>query len=322
MWVSTEAIRAQTIVRGGRSLQVGVVSTANGPPELYVSSQLYVSSGLFRHSLVPEAGVRRSLRVDDAIVTFDGMEIESTAPVHVHARVRVEAAPPRPVENAGAPQACGAPSATRTRLPNELAASARLSEDRVLGPGTQVIGGIPLDIVLPPWDEDPPAPGDLEIHSMSMAPTSILVSSSSQPQFTRADRTLLRIDQSTESAVRVRAFALPCARQAVIARIERSVYVWLSTVGIALVTVGPADRPLLTLQLSPDALAPMFQASSEHAEDLQPLTTNVGHTATLDRLRIEITDVRASSDTRRTPNGWSSNSGIPSVHVQVRISPE
>ena len=87
--------------------------------------------------------------------------------------------------------------------------------------------------------------------------------------------------------------------------------------------IGPESAPTLTLQVWIDPRSPTFAARSEHANDSQTLAPAVvGHTATMDDLRIEIVDVVAGEGTRPAAPGWETDGVVPVVAVLVRIAPD
>jgi hypothetical protein len=145
------------------------------------------------------------------------------------------------------------------------------------------------------------------------------------PQIARSERTIFRLDPiagaTSPFRVRIRAMPAACPDQITIDPPDRPVYVWLSTIGLQTVLFGPIDRQVLSLSLHPDEQEPSFSASSEHASDSQQLRPElVGHVATLDGMRLEILDVLATGNTTRDGTIWQSPTGVPAIHVQVRIS--
>ena len=341
VWLSTEAIRLHTVDLSSQMLQVSLESHGDAP-------RFEVSALGWRHGLTPEPGQTRSFRIDGRVVTieevvpgrgtrFDGTW-RSSGPPRVSVRARIEPASPGPPEPAAVPPtvACGAPAPNRSTLPVELAtAPAQRGPAITLAVGDQrVVEGIPLTV----GSEELPArpgPGHAPERYIHLSSASLLAPSvvtfgarGGAPQLARADRTLLRVapvaGAGASSLFEIRAFPIACPRAAPeVPRVDHATYVWLSTVGQTLFTVGTAAQPELTLQISSDPSSPSFGASSEHAYDSRPLApTLVGHVASLDGYRVQVVDVVADPDTDRTEFGWTATTGIPAVHVQFRIDRE
>ena len=341
MWVSTEAIVQHTVDLQGQLLQVVLQSTGAAP-------QIVVSALGWRQAMTPEPGRARSFRADGRVVTieqvvpgaatrFDGAW-RADGPARLSALVRIEPAPPVPVEAAVAPTtACGAPAPHRTAVPVALAAAParRGPAMRVAAGDHRRIEGLDLDVFA---QELAPLPGPgheqperlLGLRSASLLAPSTLTFGAigGSPQLARADRVLLSVEAAGAGVpppqLAVRAFPLACPRAAApLPSLAQPTTVWLSTVGQALFVLGAPDRPALTVQVHADPNHPSFSAQSESASDSGNLgATLVGHVAGLDSYRIEILDVVADAGTHATTWGWTADSGIPAVHVQFRIARE
>lgn len=341
MWLSTDAIFQHTLDLQGQLLQVVLQPRGEVP-------HIEISAFGWRHGMTPEPDHTRSFRIDNRIVTIErvvpgrGTRFEgawrSRGTAHVNALVRVEPAPPVAAAAAAvAPTTgCGAPAPVRTTLPAELTrALVQHGPAIVLAAGDRgELEGLALEVGT---SELPRRPGrsDLEperfirLSSPSLLAPSIVTFAvmGGLPQLARADRTMLLVEldgaAGTSRELRVRAFPLACARAAApVPRIVDATYLWLSTVGQSLFTVGDTSLPALTLQVHADPNHPSFSATTQNASDSGNLAaTLVGHVATLDGYRIEIVDVVADASTRRTTWGWIVDSGVPAVHVQFRVSP-
>lgn len=334
MWVSTEAIRQHTIVEHGRMLQIGVLALPDHP-------QLEVSLGGFRHRIDPRPGTVRAIHADDRVITidrvvpgpatrFDGTTWRTAdgAPARVHARVRVEVAPPMPPTPAGAATACGGPASHRSALPAELARALGTPVEGSIAPGERrAIDGVELEARA----RELAGPGEqprrwFEITSGALVPSTIALHDDGV-RFARAEHGLFVFDgegvSTASPSAQVRSFALACPRTLALPVPAEPTYVWLSTIGHARVTFGAADTPALTLDLQADPRSPGLSLTSEHAYDSRTLAPqDVGHVATMDGLRIAIVDVVAGEGTRRVDYGWTSAGPIPIVHVQVRVERE
>ena len=151
--------------------------------------------------------------------------------------------------------------------------------------------------------------------------TRSMIAMGGRAQLARSDKAIFRFDTVADQRVRVRALATACDARLVLPIPDQPVYVWLSSVGLADVVFGTADRPVLQLQLYADEGSPSLGASSEHASDSQDLRPElVGHVATMDALRIEVVDLIATNGTQHGPYSWSTPTGVPELHVQVRIT--
>ena len=341
MWLSTEALRVHTIDVQGQMLQISLSSSGQAP-------ELQVSSLGWRQAILPEPGKTRSFRIDGRIVTieqivpgretrFDGAW-HSQGPARLSALVRVDRAPTTAPEPALAPPtACGSPANSRSRLPVELA-KAPLQRGKALkfsAGERHVIEGIPLQMTVsePPVPRSPVqkrGPPLVQLSSLSPAePLSVsFISGGDRARFGRAKRVLLRVDPFPDgrapTGLSVQTFPLACAREApAMPQLSSATYVWLSTIGQSVFSVGPVDNPELKVQLDTESDDPSLAASSPHAYDSRPLVaTLVGHVASLDDYRIEVSDFVADEHTHPAGSRWTADNGVPALHVQLRITHE
>jgi hypothetical protein len=322
MWASTEAVRLHTVQDARGMLQVGIDASPLQPPRLDVRFEGWT------HWMEPRAGDVRTFRIDDRTVTIDSIERTTGVPAHVHARARVEAATARPADVAGGPGACGTTTPTRSALPGELAAVRTPIGDGELALGTKrTIAGVLLELreeTMPARDRYHQPETFTSVIAGPPMTRSMIAMTYGGAQLVRSDHAMFRFEPigDQRKRVRVRAIRAACDPQVVLPIPDEPVYVWLSSVGVGLVTFGPKDKPVLTLQLWPDERGPSLSATSEHAIDSRPVRPQlVGHVATMDALRIEVVDVVATHGTQRaTYDAWTSPTGVPEVHLQLRVS--
>jgi hypothetical protein len=168
----------------------------------------------------------------------------------------------------------------------------------------------------------------VSLRSGALVPSSLpFTSTSGWSELARAERAIVRVDPvgsgRPPSRLRVRAFPSACPRVVRIASIDAPTFVWLSTLGHGLVTVGPEGDPALSIQLHPSLQAPVLSISAEQTLDSRAFRPETaGHTATFGGYRVSVTDVVPSAATRAAENRWVTDEVLLALHVQVRIARE
>ncbi len=311
MWASTEAIRLFTVDLQGQLLQIMVDST----PE----PRLEVKALGWSQRLDPRPGPARRVRIDGRVITIEQIEPgKGPRSFSVLAKVETAAALPPPPPP-GPATACGIPAAGRTSLPPELTAEPRARGEVTLAAGQKrKLGGVELTATA---EEYPARPGPghqpekvLRIMAMPLAiPSSVTFGAWGAPEPMRTDRALITVEAvgggSPPAQVRAHVYPLACGQMLAQPAPTQTTHVWLSTIGTSYVTFGASDRPALKLEVTPEG---SLLATSPAAMDSRKLGPDaIGHVATLDGLRILVTDAVVA----RTGGPF------PIVHVQVRIDP-
>jgi hypothetical protein len=335
LWLSTEAIRLHTYDMAGELLQLTIDGQGAAP-------RLDVMNLGYRQYFEPRPGERRTFRVGGHRITIDEVvpgphtrfvdgAWQADGDARVHARVRIDpiaaSEPPSPVP---ATTPCGAPGPVRTTLPPALAKFPPVRGDVTLAPGEQRrLGDRELELtatVVPPMR---PHDDAHTIHELRLtgAADQLLGSLTMTPyddRVWRVDRELLRIDrEQAGSRRRVRRFVTACPHRVDVPAPREPFHVWLSSLGHDYVAVGPADRPVLQLQLHAEPRSVTLALSADQAHHARALVPDAAALAfTLGGYLVEVVDIVPGGDTRLEGSAWATGAAVPEVHVQLRVAPE
>lgn len=334
MWLSTEAMRSHAFDLRGELLMVTLFGAGDTP-------RLDVSRLGYSHALEPRPGEQPAIRVGAHRVTveqvvpgpgsrFTAGTWSADGDVRLHARVRVEPAPPPSFPPAiAATSPCGAPSPARTAVPPDLDRPSSPAGEVRLGDGDEARLG-PYALSLQAL-ESPPRPGrgpsrpevfrsllvmrdGVHLHSLSPQPgTSVH----------RVGTDLLTL-HSEAGGLRVRRFRLTCPEEQVLSPPAAPVYVWLSTAGAGRLVVGDSARPLLRLNIYADPTRPTLGLASARAHasvTLRP-TASGAEALSFDGWLVELVEVVPGRAATYRDDRWHSREAQPPVHVQLRLSRE
>ncbi|MBL9103570.1 MAG: hypothetical protein JNL82_21665 [Myxococcales bacterium] len=305
--------------------------------------RLDVSRLGYSHALEPRPGEQPSIRVGAHRVTveqvvpgphsrFAAGTWSADGDVRLHARLRVEPAPPPSFPPAvAAISPCGAASPVRTAVPPDLDRPSSPAGEVVLAAGERArLGPYTLELqehALPPRPgRGASEPGvfrylaverdGVHLHSLSPQP------GTSTHRF-GADLLTLDPDR-TPGKLRVARFKLTCPQEQVMSPPAAPVYLWLSTAGAGRIVVGAADRPLLQLDIYADPTRPTLGLASAHAHasvTLRP-TVSGAEALSFDGWLVELVEVVPGRAATFRDDRWHSREAQPPVHVQLRLSRE
>lgn len=317
LWLSTEGVRTHYI--DGTGLELRLVADG-ATPRLAIRR---ASENFASFVLVPER--MRPLYVGHQVVTVEQIvpgpgttfagAWQAQGEPRLHARVRIEPAPPRsPAAPVAASTPCGDPSGPRTTAPTDLtkapAAAGEFSVPlgRSMKLGALSLGFLSSDKVL----------GGARTREDLLTLSGPVPSEPRELDLTKGGRGVLRAESEVwlvdspaqDSPARVRRYAVTCP--ILLASPTPPGHVWLSTLGFNNVTVGDAAAPALTIQLVNAIGTPAMtikSANAQHTLRVEPAL--VGAAYSVDDLLIEIVDVQT----------WSPTPELPVFNVQAKISP-
>lgn len=309
LWVSSEAIRQHTFDVQGEMLRVLEFDIGDVPT-------IEISTLGYMQRFAATAGLKRRVRAPKHWVTVEEVVIDHG----VHARVRIEPAKPSELAAAAPASGCGAVSSVRTVLPPTLAAGAPVVDDFHMQPDDDATTGrIALKLA-----RDISEIGDfvtLQISGPEPISNSALMFSTSgnDSQVTWIGRHALHVAATDDGELHVRRLDVPCAGEVQLAEPEAPTYVWLSTLGVRSVAIGPSLRLTLHSDIPPTRQATTSASDALYTRAVMP--NGIGDVISIGPWLLEIVDIVPTGDTRFEDGRWTTRATMPSIHVQVRFAP-
>lgn len=310
-WISTEATRYRSLDTSSAMLRLGLMTHFTAP-------RLDISTSSWHRWFepIPDAPIR--VRAGKYLVTFD--EIVRGDGDRVHARARIETAPPIPPVARTPGSACGAASSTATTVPPLLDTVPRVIEEQHV----TVDNGIAMGSIVMNAKRDETFDSLTLQLAAEPSPSPSIVSfydGQSTGQVARSGMTMLRIDPSGVDELQVRRLKLDCPSDLRMGAIEAPTHIWLSTIGHTTVLIGAPRGPQLTVQLYENLESPSIGVTGTNGYYSSTITPAiVGDAHALEGVLVEVIDVVGTGGTAFDTK-WTTPNTVPAVHVQLRFSP-